>query len=510
MKTFSRSLAGFFSAVAGVLIVAAAFHVTLWGKDNGPGIKVETTPVNRDAKLGTSFAPVIKHAAASVVSIYTTRFVREQETPQLGQFFGGQVPDFRIPDGNNDAPERTLKERGLGSGVIVSPDGYILTANHVVDGADEIKVAVADNKKPFSAKVVGKDEATDVAILKIEAGNLPAITLADSDQLEVGDVVLAIGNPFNVGETVTMGVVSGLGRNGLGISHYEDFIQTDAAINPGNSGGALVDAEGRLVGINTAIRTETGGYQGIGYAVPVNLARHVMELLISSGKVTRGYLGITLQDLTPGLAEAFNLPDQNGALIGDVLPSSPADKAGVKSGDVIVALNGKNVGDASSLQLAISESAPGSVAALKLIRDGKAKTITVALGELLPTGGMRLNSRENQIDAQPHSSTDALDGVEVADLDAQIRRQLRIPPGVQGAVVANVDENSNSAEAGLEPNDLILEINRQPVPDADGAIKLCEKAKGDQIFLKVWRRNGQASGTRFLSVDNTKQDVPAK
>jgi serine protease Do len=511
MKNISRSIAGFVSAVAGVLIVAVVFHVTLWGKDNGPAIKVETTPVNRDAKLGTSFAPVIKQAAASVVSIYTTRFVREQESPTLRQFFGDQVPDFRIPDDNNsDTPERTRKERGLGSGVIVSSDGFILTANHVVDGADEIKVSVADNKKPFSAKVIGKDEATDVAILKIDADNLPAITLADSDQLEVGDVVLAIGNPFNVGQTVTMGVVSGLGRNGLGISHYEDFIQTDAAINPGNSGGALVDAEGRLIGINTAIRTETGGYQGIGYAVPVNLARHVMELLISSGKVTRGYLGITLQDITPGLAEAFNLPDQNGALVGDVLQNSPAEKAGVKSGDAIVALNGKTVGDSSSLQLAISECAPGNAAALKIIRDGKAKTVSVTLGEL-PTRGLRLNSRENQDNnTQSHSSTDALDGVEVADLDPQIRRQLRIPLEIQGAVVANVDENSNSAEAGLLPNDLILEINRQPVADSDGAVKLCDKAKGDQIFLKIWRRTGPTAGIRYLSVDNTKEVAPLK
>jgi serine protease Do len=438
--------------------------------------------------------------------------VREQESPALRQFFGDQVPDFRIPDDNNsDTPEHTRKERGLGSGVIVSPDGYILTANHVVDGADEIKVSVADNKKPFAAKVIGKDEATDVAILKIDSASLPAITLADSDQLEVGDVVLAIGNPFNVGQTVTMGVVSGLGRNGLGISRYEDFIQTDAAINPGNSGGALVDAEGRLIGINTAIRTETGGYQGIGYAVPVNLARHVMDLLISSGKVTRGYLGINLQDLTPGLAEAFNLPDQNGALVADVLPNSPAEKAGVKSGDAIVALNGKSLNDSSSLQLAVSDIAPGNTAALKIIRDGNAKTLTVTLGEL-PTRGLRLNSRENQNqnNSQAHSSSDSLDGVEVADLDAQIRRQLRVPVGIQGAVVANVDENSNSAEAGLQSNDIILEINRQPVTDSDAAIKLCDQAKGDQIFLKIWRRTGPAAGLRYLSVDNTKQAAPLK
>jgi serine protease Do len=511
MRLFSRSLAGFVSALAGVLVVAAVFHLTSWGKDSGPAIKSVTTPINRDAKLGTSFAPVIKQAAASVVSIYTTRFVREQEMQNpmfndqlLRQFFGDQIPDLKTPDDNSDTPEHTRRERGLGSGVIISPDGYILTANHVVDGADEIKVAVADNKKPFTAKVVGKDEATDVAVLKIDADVLPAITLADSDQLEVGDVVLAIGNPFNVGQTVTMGIVSGLGRNGLGLNRYEDFIQTDAAINPGNSGGALVDAEGRLIGINTAIRTETGGYQGIGYAVPINLARHVMDLLISGGKVTRGYLGLGLQDITPGLAEAFNLPNQNGALVGDVSPNSPAGKAGIKSGDVIVALNGKNIGDASSLQLAVSECAPGSAAKLQLIRAGKIQTVTVTLGELT-TRGFRSNSRDNQNNSRLSSSTDALDGVTVADMDQQIRRQLRVPYAIQGVIVSEVEGDSNSAEAGLQRNDIILEINRQPVGDSDGAIKLCEQAKGDQIFLKIWRRNGPAGGTLYLSVDNTKE-----
>jgi serine protease Do len=239
-----------------------------------------------------------------------------------------------------------------------------------------------------------------------------------------------------------------------------------------------------------------------------------MDLLISTGKVTRGFLGINLQDITPGLAEAFNLPDQNGALVADVSPNSPAEKAGVKSGDVIVALNGKNIGDTSSLQLAVSDSAPGSAAALKIIRDGKVKTISVTLGELQPRG-TRLNSRQSQDNSQLQTSTDALDGVEVADVDAQVRRQLRIPAGIQGAVVANVDENSNSAEAGLQRNDIILEINRQPVTDSDTAVKLCGQAKGDQVFLKVWRRSVSLSGmtagsTIYLSVDNTKQAAPLK
>ena len=227
------------------------------------------------------------------------------------------------------AAKSRARIKSLGSGVIVSPEGYILTANHVVDGADEIKVNIGENKKEYAAKIIGTDPPTDVAVLKIDAKDLPAITLADSDQLEIGDIVLAIGNPFGLSQTVTMGIVSALGRNGLaGFNQYQDFIQTDAAINPGNSGGALVDAEGRLVGINTAIFSRNGGNQGIGFAVPVNLARHVMERLISGGKVVRGYLdGVLTQDITSDLAEGFNLPDQNGALVGNVNSNSTGGKS---------------------------------------------------------------------------------------------------------------------------------------------------------------------------------------
>ena len=303
---------------------------------------METTPVNRDAKLGTSFAPVVKKAAPSVVNIYSTHIVHVRpmrnpffDDPFFRQFFGDQIPD--------DDRERTRREQSLGSGVIVSPDGYILTANHVVDGADEIKVAFGDNKKEYTAKVVGTDPPTDVAVLKIDATDLPAITLGDSDQLEVGDVVLAIGNPFGVGQTVTMGIVSALGRNGLaGFNQYQDFIQTDAAINPGNSGGALVDAEGRLVGINTAIyqpqRRQPGHRFRRAHQPGAQCHGTPHQRRQSHPRLSR--------HPAPGhhadLAKPFNLPDQNGALVGDVFPDTPADKAGIKSGDVIVAFNGKD------------------------------------------------------------------------------------------------------------------------------------------------------------------------
>jgi serine protease Do len=502
MQKFSKPFVRIFSAAVGALLVVTAFRLTLWAKDTAPNITVSSTPINRDVKLGTSFAPMVKKVAPSVVNIYSKRFVKErparnpfQDDPFFRQFFGNQVPD--------DTRERTLKERSLGSGVIVSPDGYILTANHVVADADEVRVTIADNKKEFVAKIVGKDAATDVAVLKIDADNLPAVTLGDSDQLEIGDLVLAIGNPFNVGKTVTMGIVSALGRSGLHLNAYEDFIQTDAAINPGNSGGALIDAEGRLIGINTAIKTETGGYQGIGYAVPVNMARHVMERLIAGGKLTRGYLGVVPQDIDAGLAQEFSLPDQNGALVGDVQPDSPAAKAGIKSGDVILSVNGREISGAEDLKVNISQLEPASQAALKIIRDGSSKTVAVTLGELPELAENDSASQNNS--APQNYKADGLDGVTVADIDSDVRSALKIPDSVSGAIVAEVEPDSNSAEAGLLKRDVIVEINHQPVADAGAAVKLCKNAEGGQILVKIWRRLGGYAGTRYLSVDNARR-----
>jgi serine protease Do len=502
-KSFIKPLSGFVSAIAGALLVVSLFHLTLWAKGVAPNIAVSSTPVNRDARLGTSFAPIVKKAAPSVVNISSTVIVRDRQNPLLSdprfrQFFGNRLPQ------SDDGQPHSHKAESLGSGVIISPDGYILTANHVVEGADEIEVNVAGSKKNYTAKIIGTDPPTDVAVLKIEATGLPAITLADSDLLEVGDVVLAIGNPFGIGQTVTMGIVSALGRSGLaGFNQYQDFIQTDAAINPGNSGGALVDAEGRLVGINTAILSRSGGNQGVGFAVPINMARHVVERLISGGRVARGYLGVLPQDITPGLAAQFNLTGQNGALIGDVWPNTPAEKAGIKTEDVIIAFNGKDISDAHGLQLAVSQSEPGSTATVKLIRNGTQKNITVALAELPGQRGARPGDPGGP-DADS-SKTDALDGVTVADLDRDARQELKIPTTVQGAIVTDLDADSNSAEAGLQKGDVVVEINRQPATDADSAIKLSDQAKGDHILLKVWRSNGSLGGTLYLSVDNTKK-----
>ena len=503
MKSLFKPFRGFISAIAGSLLVVGAFGLTLWAKETAPNITVSRTAVNRDVKAGNSYAPIVKKAAPSVVNISSTRIVRSQgrqnpmlNDPRFRQFFGNRFP------GQLDEQSRPQKAEGLGSGVIISPDGYILTANHVVEGADEVEVSVAGSKKIYPAKIIGTDPPTDVAVLKIEATGLPAVTLADSDLLEVGDVVLAIGNPFGIGQTVTMGIVSALSRSGLaGFNQYQDFIQTDAAINPGNSGGALVDTEGRLVGINTAILSRSGGNQGVGFAVPVNMARRVVEGLINGGKVMRGYLGVYPQDVTPGLAKQFNLPGQNGALVGDVLPNSPAEKAGIKPEDFITAFNGKEVSDAHGLQLAVSQSQPGSPAVVKLVRNGAQKSITVALGNLTDMRAGGLNEPNNPDD--DNSKTDGLDGVTFADVDRDARQELKIPNSVAGAIVSELDQDSNAAKDGLMRGDVVVEINRQPVADADTAVKLCEQAKGDQILLKIWRRMGEQVGTRFLTVDNT-------
>src|SRR6516165_7117885 len=329
----------------------------------------------------TTFAPIVEKVTPSVVTVFTTQTVSRGPSAfpfsddTLRQFFGGQSPQKQ--------GKETLQ--GLGSGVVVSPDGYILTANHVVSGADEIMVGLGTELRKYKAKKVGTDPGTDVALLKIEEKNLPAITFADSDKARAGDIVLAIGNPFGLRQTVTMGIISAVGRGGIGIVDYENFIQTDAAINMGNSGGALVDTEGRLLGINTAIFSRTGGNQGIGFAIPANLARDVMQSLREKGRVVRGYIGASVQTLTPELAEAMKLKGQPaGALVGEIAPKSPSEKAGMKTGDVVTAVNGKKVGDARELRLMIGSLAPGTNAQIEVNREGQTKMVDVQLGEMPP------------------------------------------------------------------------------------------------------------------------------
>src|SRR4051794_4445245 len=296
--------------------------------------------------------------------------------------------------------------KALGSGVIVSADGHILTANHVVSGADEIMIGLGNDLRRFKARKVGTDPGTDVALLKIDENNLPSVNFADSDKARAGDIVLAIGNPFGLRQTVTMGIISAVGRGGMGIVDYENFIQTDAAINMGNSGGALVDAQGRLLGINTAIFTRSGGNQGIGFAIPANLAREVMQSLRDKGRVVRGYIGTSVQTLTPEIADAMKLKGQlSGALVGEVEPNAPASNAGIKTGDVITAVNGKKVNDPRELRLMIGSMAPGTKAHLEANREGQTTTFDVELGEMPPSAAEEDTDTSSEEPAQPQRTT---------------------------------------------------------------------------------------------------------
>jgi serine protease Do len=361
-----------------------------------------------------------------------------------------------------------------------------------VDGADEVKVALQDGRE-FTAKVVGRDPKTDVAVIKIDAKDLPAVPMADSDKVEVGDVVLAIGNPFGIGQTVTTGIVSATGRGGAVGLDYEDFIQTDAAINPGNSGGALVDAEGRLIGINTAILSRSGGNQGIGFAIPVSIARDVMDSLVKDGRVTRGYLGVIIQDVNPALAKEFKLKDTHGALVSEVTPKSPAEKAGFQDGDVIREFNGKPVTDSRHLKLEVARIRPGESVPVKIVRDGESKTLDVSVKELPGTEQLAKN------DNSPKDDNGTLNGVTVADLDNGARQQFGLPGNVKGVVVTEVDPNSASAEAGLRPGDVIQEINHKSVKTAEEAVKMTEKTADKKTLLRVWR----GGGSQYVVVDES-------
>jgi Do/DeqQ family serine protease len=407
-----------------------------------PEIKRDSSALN-DGKSAVilSYADVLEPVEKEVVSIDSTRTIHErvQANPLLRQFFGD------IPD-----QDRESKEMGLGSGVIVSSDGYILTNNHVVADADELTGEFSDGRK-FPAKVVGADPKTDIAVVKIDATGLPAVTFADSDKLRVGDVVFAVGNPLGVGETVTMGIVSAKGRNNLGIlddvKGYEDFIQTDAAINMGNSGGALVDARGRFVGINSAIVSPSRGNIGIGFAVPVNMAASVMKSLIETGTISRGFLGVSGDAVTPEIAEQVHLPkDANGLIINDTEADSPADKAGIKRGDVIVAVDGKQIHDQDELRLTISQMSPGSKVTLNVARDGKPMVLNVILAQL--------SEKPNEL----------LPGLEVGKLTDDVRRHLNIDSRITGLVIVKVDEKSTYAQ-DLPQGAVIVEINRAPADD---------------------------------------------
>lgn len=463
-------------------------------------IKTDDAPIVRTGKFTASYAAVVKKAAPSVVNISTTKTIKMDprrqfrgalDDPMFRRFFDDQF------EGRGQPMPRPQKEQSLGSGIIVTKDGYIITNNHVVEGADEIKVTLSDKKTELDAKIVGRDPKTDIAIVKINGKDLPFATMANSDQVEVGDVVLAIGSPFGLARSVTMGIVSAVGRGGMGIEAYEDFIQTDAAINPGNSGGALVDAEGRVIGINTAILSRTGGNQGVGFAVPANLAKNVMESLLKNGRVERGYLGVAIQDITPALAKAFKVPETGGALVGDVTENSAAGEAGIKYGDVIIELNGKNVPDARNLQLIVGQIAPGTKVSVKVLRQGTEKSYDVVLKTMPGEDQGALGGKPDQ----DGEESDALNGVTVGDITPGMRQELNLPPRLQGAVITGLDTSTPAFDAGLREGDVVVEINRQPVKDAESAVEISKHIKSKQILMRVFSRGA----IRFIVVDEGKK-----
>jgi serine protease Do len=465
-------------------IVPAAFLLSTAAIENAaPVLKTDNSAPASGAGRTLSFGSVVKQVAPSVVNIYTAKTVRENTRVPMDDAFLRQF--FGLPGGFQSVP-RERREQSLGSGVIVTGDGYILTNNHVVESADEIKVALSDDKTIYDATVVGTDPQTDVAVIKVEARNLPAITVTDSDRLEVGDVVLAIGNPFGVGQAVTMGIVSAKGRGGMGIVDFEDFIQTDASINPGNSGGALVDGGGRLVGINSAILSRSGGNQGIGFAIPINLARSVMERLVAEGRVVRGYLGVSFQPLTPDLASAFGLGENSGALVSDVTPRSPAAEAGLEVGDVIVEFNGKKIADSRHLRLMAADIAPGAKVPLTVEREGKRRPLTLRLGDSPREGLGKLATRTSP-PRRASGNASPLGGVAIEDIDGRTRWQLNLPAQMRGVLIVEVDPASPAAIAGLRAGDVILEIERLPVNSSVEAAACAKKfAANDRVLLRVW------------------------
>ncbi len=428
----------------------------------------------------TEVVASVKPAVVNISSVKTLKMVEGPnpffQDPFFRRFFGDEFRNFEKP--------KDQKRSGLGSGVIVDKNGFILTNNHVIKGADEIKVTLSD-KREFKGKVIGTDQKTDLAVIKIDAGNLPVVRLGDSDSLKSGETVFAIGNPFGLTQTVTAGIVSATGRANVGIADYEDFIQTDAAINPGNSGGALVNVKGELIGINTAIFSTTGGYQGIGFAIPSNMAKNVMDSLIKQGKVVRGWLGVSIQPLTDDLMKQFNLRDSSGVLVGDVVDDSPAEKGGIKRGDVIIEFNGKPVTDVRQLRNMVADSVPGRSVKVHLIRDGKKQVVEVKIAEMPSEAAAQIRSVDNQ-----------LKGISVQSLTPQLRESLDIPKRIDGVVVTDVDDDSPAAGT-LFRNDVIMEINRKKI----GSIKEYEQAasgteKDENILLLIFRKGA----TLFVTI----------
>ncbi len=475
--------------------------------DQLPVIKTDSAPLVRNDH--NSFAPIVEKIAPSVVTISINKEVRVgargdsqnpfANDPFFRRFFGAPAPEEDAKKDDSKAGRRKQMPIGMGSGVIVSEDGYILTNNHVVEAGDEIVVTLADGKTEYKAKKIGNDRGSDIAVIKVEAKGLKAVTFANSDLIKVGDVAIAIGNPFALRQSVTKGIISALGRNETHLSDFGNFIQTDAAINPGNSGGALVDTEGRLIGINTAIYSQSGGSMGIGFAVPGNQARNVMESLIQHGKVLRGFLGIEMQELSDKLAREFKTPSKDGILVSKVVNGGGAEKGGVKPDDIITELNGEKIASIAEFRNTIASMAPGVKVDLTLYREGRQQKLAVTLVER-PLNGIAVNGKAAPAPV-PVNVPDVLDGVTVADLTPEARKQFQIPDEVQGALITQVSPESPSAEADIHPGDVFVEIAGKAVKNSEDAVKLSEEVK---MKSTVRLRVNTKGATRIVVVEEPK------
>lgn len=427
------------------------------------------TPAHAELPFNPNLlSDVAERVTPAVVNI-TTRRSRSLEAlpdghPMFREFFG---PGRR----------RGPAEMGAGSGVVISADGDIVTNNHVIEGADDIVVTFAD-KRELKAKLIGTDKPADLAFLRVEGKNLPFVPFGDSSALRLGEIVLAVGNPFGVGQTVTMGIVSAKGRANVGIIDYEDFIQTDASINPGNSGGALVNLKGELVGINTAILSRSGGAQGIGFAVPSNMVRPIREQIAEHGRVRRGWLGVAIQDLTPDIARSMGLKEQKGVLVSDVMEGGPAAKASLSVGDVIVQVNERPTPSAAELRNAVALLKPGTKAKLAVVHDGKSKELSVTLDE---------KKDEQEVAAKQSGSQEVLAGLTLSDLDSALRQRLGVPAKVTGAVVTEIEDGSPAQRAGLEEGDVVTAVGRERIKSASDVAKAVPKG-ANEVLLRVFKR----------------------
>ena len=473
-------------------VLVATLVVTLAA---GTFVGIPST-VKAQAPLAVSppnFVSVVKKAMPAVVNISTSRVVQSKGRSQL-PFFSDpfNIQPFGDPFGQEPKKRR---EGSLGSGVIVDPTGYIVTNNHVVAKAEEIKVVLSD-KREFKGKIIGTDPKTDIAVIKIKGNNLPTLRWGDSDKLEVGGYVLAIGSPLGLSQTVTMGIVSAKGRANVGIADYEDFIQTDAAINPGNSGGALVNTKGEVVGINTAIFSRSGGSMGIGFAVPSNMARSVMAELIKHGKVTRGWFGVSIQEVTPAIASQFGLKEASGALVSETIEDTPAAKAGIEAGDVIIQFDGKKIEDPASLRHIVAATPIGKRVRVKVVRD---KRVKILMAKIVAQPKQVAGLEEDDKEAGKGT---ALAGIRIRDLSPEIAGQLGIAPNTAGVLVINVEVGSPAEKAGLAPGDVVVAVSRKrirtPIRSISDFQKLASSLDKDEaILLWIIRRGNR----RFIPIE---------